>query len=115
MWEVETRERQSPDWRFARHNSLEWRFRKRHTSEFTGCGKSSLFCHSEQSEESLFALKTGNERFLGAQRAFGMTKMLVFPQAVKPDAHRSRRAARKLVRVIAKRFRYCFEGCGEAG
>jgi hypothetical protein len=35
----------------------------------TGCGKSNLFCHSERSEESLFDLNAGKERFLGAQRA----------------------------------------------
>jgi hypothetical protein len=28
-----------------------------------------LFCHSERSEESLFGLGAGKERFLGAQRA----------------------------------------------
>jgi hypothetical protein len=33
------------------------------------CGKSDLFCHSERSEESLFGLNAGKERFLGAQRA----------------------------------------------
>jgi hypothetical protein len=31
--------------------------------------KSDLFCHSERSEESLFGLNAGKERFLGAQRA----------------------------------------------
>jgi hypothetical protein len=36
---------------------------------FTGCGKIDLFGHSERSEESLFALDAGKERFLGAQRA----------------------------------------------
>jgi hypothetical protein len=36
---------------------------------FTGCGKGSLLCHSERSEESLFDLNAGKERFLGAQRA----------------------------------------------
>jgi len=35
----------------------------------TRCGKSGLFCHSERSEESLFDLNLGKERFLGAQRA----------------------------------------------
>jgi hypothetical protein len=34
----------------------------------TGCGKIRLFCHSERSEESLFGLNAGKERFLGAQR-----------------------------------------------
>jgi len=36
---------------------------------YSGCGKSSLFCHSERSEESLFDFNAGKERFLGAQRA----------------------------------------------
>jgi hypothetical protein len=31
--------------------------------------KNNLFCHSERSEESLFGLNAGTERFLGAQRA----------------------------------------------
>jgi hypothetical protein len=38
-------------------------------TEQTGCGKSNLFCHFERSEESLFNLIAGKERFLGAQRA----------------------------------------------
>jgi hypothetical protein len=38
-------------------------------TDFTGCGKNNLFCHSEQSEESLLGLNAGKERFLGAQRA----------------------------------------------
>jgi hypothetical protein len=33
------------------------------------CEKCNLFCHSERSEESLFGLNVGKERFLGAQRA----------------------------------------------
>jgi hypothetical protein len=36
---------------------------------FTARGKNNLFCHSEPSEESLFDLSAGKERFLGAQRA----------------------------------------------
>jgi hypothetical protein len=35
---------------------------------FTGRGKSGLFCHSERSEESLFDLNPGKEKFLGTQR-----------------------------------------------
>jgi hypothetical protein len=42
---------------------------KSNPAGFTGCGKSNLFCHSERSEESLFGLSAGKERFLGAQRA----------------------------------------------
>jgi len=34
-----------------------------------GCEKCNLSCHSERSEESLFGLNVGKERFLGAQRA----------------------------------------------
>jgi hypothetical protein len=42
------------------------------SSGFTGRGKSSLFCHSEQSEESLFDLThEKKERFLAS---LGMTK-----------------------------------------
>jgi hypothetical protein len=36
-----------------------------------GREKSNYFCHSERSDESLFGLNLGNERFLGAQRASG--------------------------------------------
>src|ERR1700721_1538230 len=49
---------------------------------FAGCGKSDLFFHSERSEESLCGLDAGKERFLGAKRAFGMTRILTFPQPV---------------------------------
>jgi hypothetical protein len=35
----------------------------------TGYKKSNLFCHSERSEESLFDLSAGKERFLSAQSA----------------------------------------------
>jgi hypothetical protein len=45
------------------------RKRAHSSTGFTGCGKSILFCHSERSEESLFDLNAGKERFLGAQRA----------------------------------------------
>jgi hypothetical protein len=45
------------------------RMPNRKPTGWTGCGKSNLFCHSEQSEESLLGLNEGKEGFLGAQRA----------------------------------------------
>jgi hypothetical protein len=36
---------------------------------FAVYGKSTLFCHSERSEEFLFGLNASKERFLGTRRA----------------------------------------------
>jgi hypothetical protein len=39
------------------------------------CGKSNIFCHSERSEESLFGLNAGKERFLALTGSgLGITK-----------------------------------------
>src|ERR1700674_377875 len=41
-----------------------------------GRGRSNLFCHSERSEESLFGLNVGKERFLAPTGSgLGMTKI----------------------------------------
>src|SRR6202140_5578366 len=54
---------------------------------FTGCGKSSLFCHSERSEESLFDLTPGREREIPRSARNDKRSGALFPQPVKGVRH----------------------------